>query len=91
MNKKIMEATGFAAEVNLINRGQCPMCFKLVVLNAFRDAKSEREFIISGLCQDCQDDIWKMKEEIIRLCKVVIGTMEDQVKRLEEPNNGHQP
>lgn len=25
---------------------------------SFRDATSEKEYTISGMCQDCQDSIW---------------------------------
>lgn len=35
---------------------QCPMCRNLI--EGFRDALSEREYEISGLCQNCQDEIF---------------------------------
>jgi hypothetical protein len=25
---------------------------------AFRDSTSEKEYALSGMCQDCQDEIW---------------------------------
>ena len=27
-------------------------------IGSFRDAESEKEFTISGMCQKCQDEIW---------------------------------
>lgn len=53
MNKEIMEALGFDHELAMVSRGRCPFCAHPV--GEFRDALSEREFAISGLCQDCQD------------------------------------
>lgn len=38
------------------SKGLCPFC--AVVPGPFRDALSEREFEISGLCQDCQDEFF---------------------------------
>ena len=39
-----------------IDAGFCVMCSGEA--KEFRDAKSRREFHISGMCQDCQDDIF---------------------------------
>tara|TARA_B100001029_G_scaffold179043_1_gene187201 strand:+ start:1355 stop:1573 length:219 start_codon:yes stop_codon:yes gene_type:complete len=36
--------------------GVCVMCSKEAT--SFRDAMSEREYSISGMCQECQDNIW---------------------------------
>lgn len=33
--------------------GECPCCQKKI--GSFKDLQSEREYTISGLCQDCQD------------------------------------
>lgn len=38
---------------------RCPICDKEIVINNFRDEKSRKEYAISGLCQSCQDDIFK--------------------------------
>lgn len=35
---------------------KCPMCWNPI--EGFRDALSEREYEISGLCQNCQDEIF---------------------------------
>ncbi len=53
MNKDIMKKAGFKKEVKLVEKGLCPFCKKK--LTGFRDAISEREHKISGLCQECQD------------------------------------
>ncbi len=34
----------------------CPTCQKPV--GKFRDALSEKEHLISGMCQKCQDSVW---------------------------------
>ncbi len=35
---------------------ECPTCGKPV--SKFRDELSEREFRISGMCQECQDEVF---------------------------------
>lgn len=55
MNKNIMQAAGFGAEVKLVEQGKCPICKTVVNEQSFRDELSKREFKISGLCQMCQD------------------------------------
>jgi hypothetical protein len=47
----IMEMLNDFQEKRLQNL--CPFCGKTV--GEFRDALSEKEFSISGLCQECQD------------------------------------
>jgi len=39
-----------------IRKGICISCGKTVV--GFRDALSEKEYTISGLCQECQDEVF---------------------------------
>jgi hypothetical protein len=56
MNKAIMEAVGFSAEMKRIEAGFCPTCGKDI--GKFRDALSKREYEISGMCQLCQDDVF---------------------------------
>jgi hypothetical protein len=34
----------------------CPVCKEEI--HTFRDALSEKEYQISGMCQKCQDNIW---------------------------------
>lgn len=38
------------------DEGKCPFCGKDMTNPTFRDALSRREFEISGICQECQDD-----------------------------------
>jgi len=38
--------------------GICPFCGKEIDLGSFRDELSQREYKISGLCQDCQDSVF---------------------------------
>ena len=56
MNKKITEARGLGGEVKKVEQGLCPTCHKLVSESDFRDVCSKREFLISGMCQKCQDE-----------------------------------
>jgi len=53
MNKDIMRAAGFGFEVAQVEQGKCPFCG--CIPGPWRDVISEREFFISGLCQECQD------------------------------------
>ncbi len=60
MNKQILRSLGFGKQIDRVERGNCPLCDKVINLNIeFRDKLSFKEFQISGLCQDCQDDIFK--------------------------------
>ena len=58
MNKNIMRAAGFGAQVNLVELGKCPFCRKPIIQTDFRNEISLREFKISGLCQKRQDDVF---------------------------------
>jgi len=40
----------------LRNVGICPFCGESVDVAIFKDDLSRKEFNISGLCQDCQDE-----------------------------------
>lgn len=55
MNKELMRVLGFEEEVEMVENGRCPFCGRQVDVREFRDARSLREFEISGLCQRCQD------------------------------------
>ena len=68
MNEEIMRKAGFSKEVDRVKEGKCSLCGKEIdTVFAFRDGVSKREFVISGLCQECQDktfgttraDYWK--------------------------------
>lgn len=56
VNKDIMRQAGFAKEVEAVENKKCPFCGCDPIEKGFRDELSKREFEISGLCQDCQDD-----------------------------------
>jgi hypothetical protein len=58
MNKKIMKGV-FPLEVALVEAGKCPVCALPIDQEKFRDQLSRKEFTISGICQICQDDIFK--------------------------------
>jgi len=47
----------------LKNEGYCPFCMAPIALVIFRDELSEREYQISGLCQNCQDEVFGMGDE----------------------------
>jgi hypothetical protein len=59
VNKDIMRACGFGKEVDAVEQGNCPICGKKIDMNDFTDPISVKEFHISGMCQDCQDKIFK--------------------------------
>jgi len=42
-----------------LDRGQCPSCGCSEAAATIRDPLSRKEFHISGLCQNCQDSIFK--------------------------------
>ena len=55
MNKLILELTG--VDVNKsVEKKICPSCHKPAV--EFRDEISKKESQISGLCQQCQDEVF---------------------------------
>lgn len=47
----------FPDKRKLKEEGKCPICTKAI--GEFRDELSRREYRISGMCQDCQDEIFK--------------------------------
>lgn len=42
--------------LDAVAKGDCPTCGKKI--GKFRDALSEKEFKISKMCQDCQDEVF---------------------------------
>ena len=55
MNKEMVDR--FFPEANGdIKKKICPMCKKPI--GKFRDNLSEKEYTISGMCQECQDKIF---------------------------------
>lgn len=59
MRKEILKKLGFKKEVEEVDKGKCPMCGVSIIYEGFRDLESFQEYLISGLCQKCQDKIFK--------------------------------
>ena len=59
--KEMLRVLGFGTEVKRVKAGHCPLCNDKINLANFEDAISRREFEISGMCQKCQDEIFKWK------------------------------
>lgn len=55
----MMEAIMPGSVERILGKGQCPSCGHEIQEGEFKNEISLREFHISGLCQKCQDDIWK--------------------------------
>jgi hypothetical protein len=55
MNRQIVKQL-FPDTLTAIDAGKCPTCSKPV--GKFRNAISQREFEISGMCQKCQDSVF---------------------------------
>ena len=54
----------FPEEAQRIRERKCPFCGKKIEPGTeFKDELSKREFEISGMCQKCQDEIFKEPEE----------------------------
>ena len=58
MNKELLKKLGFEKAVDHVEHGFCPVCSEPVSIGDFRDLISKKEYEISGLCSDCQDDIF---------------------------------
>jgi hypothetical protein len=58
MNRRLMNKL-FPRELALVDKGNCPFCGKKVNPEDFRDGASVKEFGISGLCQKCQDEVFR--------------------------------
>ena len=59
MNKNIMKAVGFGREVKLVEAGRCPVCMQQIILTEFKNQISKKEYKISGICQKCQDEMFR--------------------------------
>lgn len=59
MNKDILRQAGLGKQVDLVDKGKCPICERTIVMSTFRDKLSVKEFNISGMCQACQDDMFE--------------------------------
>ena len=49
--------------VDNLKHRRCPFCGKSTKNFTFKDKLSEREFLISGMCQECQDNIFNEENE----------------------------
>ena len=58
MNLNIMRKAGFGEEMDAVEKGNCPFCFKPINMDDFRDDESIAEYNISGICQSCQDQTY---------------------------------
>jgi hypothetical protein len=63
IKRNLLVSAGMGEEVRRVMLGMCPFCQKPVTIEDFRDDLSRREFQISGMCQSCQDDIFKETDE----------------------------
>lgn len=58
--KNFLKSVGFEEQVNNINEKKCAWCESTKTKpEDFKDRLSLKEFGISGLCQECQDKIFK--------------------------------
>ena len=49
----------FPEQMERISNGECPFCGKAITPETdFRNELSYKEYTISGMCQDCQDDLF---------------------------------
>jgi len=56
--KKNLKDLGFDKEIENVEKNRCPFCKKEINMEDFRDNLSRKEYSISGLCQDCQDEFF---------------------------------
>ena len=71
MNKKLLNAIAEGLDthsgqvikemVHLVDEGNCPICGTAGPFK-FKDELSRKEFMISGICQKCQDKYFKEVE-----------------------------
>lgn len=48
----------FEKEISRVAEGKCPFCNRVIDPTQFRDELSRKEHRISGLCQECQDEMF---------------------------------
>ena len=51
----------FPEAKSLVEQGLCPICSQKIEENDFKDELSRREYSVSGLCQNCQDNTFKRR------------------------------
>jgi len=49
----------FPSKIDNIGEGKCSLCGKIIHEKDFKNNLSKREYSISGMCQSCQDRIFK--------------------------------
>ena len=59
MNKNIMKQAGFGEQVERFEQGRCTTCNKPINSDSFKNELSKKEYTISGMCQECQDKVFK--------------------------------
>jgi len=57
--KDLLRQLGFGKEVKRAEAHLCPFCGMPIKMEDFRDELSRKESRISGLCQSCQDEVFK--------------------------------
>ena len=62
MNKEIAIQEGFTRELSAVEAGACPICGQVIKTVPFRNEASVKEYKISGMCQECQDDFFGLEE-----------------------------
>ena len=67
MNKELIEVF-FPDAYKAIESGKCPECLKDVDMNEeFKEnEKGFKEYLISGLCSDCQDKVFEDKNKVYK-------------------------
>jgi len=64
MNEDIMRQAGLGKQVDMVKKGICPTCGKKDAKSTLRTEEyaSVAEFNISGMCQQCQDEVFSGEE-----------------------------
>lgn len=63
MNKEILRQLGFSQEIEAVENRICPFCHLTVNTADFTDDISLREYQISGLCNACQNEVFREPED----------------------------
>ncbi len=63
VKRQLLIDAGMGEEVRRAMLGICIFCKTPTSVEDFRDDISRREFEIAGMCQKCQDDVFKEPEE----------------------------
>lgn len=56
--RNALRKLGFNKEIDRVETKRCPFCGMPVNDEDFRDELSRKEARISGMCQQCQDDVF---------------------------------